>query len=159
MPFPSHLLVRPPHKDKQSYTEFCKELEDRLQYVHEIARKNSEKHHLAQKKEYDRVGKEQDLKIDSLVWVYNPTKKYGISPKLQTFWEKVPYRIVTFINDRVIQVKEEESGRERIVHIDYVMPCKKYDNPQKRMEIQLSPLEQCGVLPSSGRQLRSLPQK
>ena len=69
-----------------------------------------------------------DLRTDSQkydpgdrVWLYNPQRKKGVSPKLTCPW-RGPYVILTCINDVVYRVKEGSHGKPLIVHSDRLKP-------------------------------------
>ena len=51
------------------------------------------------------------------MWVYNPQRKKGISPKLQSKW-KGPYLIVRKIGDLVFQVKRTARCKPWNIHYD-----------------------------------------
>ena len=40
-----------------------------------------------------------------MVWLFNPTKKLGRSPKLQVKWEKEPFRVMDTLSDMVIRIE------------------------------------------------------
>ena len=40
------------------------------------------------------------------VWLFNPTKQLGKSPKLTIFWEEDPYIIIEKVNDVVMKIQK-----------------------------------------------------
>ncbi|KAG5888710.1 hypothetical protein JTB14_035775 [Gonioctena quinquepunctata] len=65
------------------------------------------------KKTYDIKADAGGFKVDDLVWLYNPKRRRGLSPKLRNSWEG-PYKIVKRINDLVYRIHkppEETKGR------------------------------------------------
>ena len=53
-----------------------------------------------------------------LVWLFNPTKLVGKSPKLTIFWEEEPYKIMEILNDVTMRIRKESSGKYKVVHVD-----------------------------------------
>ena len=58
------------------------------------------------------------LEVGDFVWLNNPSKKIGLSPKLMTFWEEVPYEIIEKISEVTYRVRNLGNKKERIVHSD-----------------------------------------
>jgi hypothetical protein len=71
-----------------------------------------------QKKQYDRNAHKEEWKKGLEVWLYNPTKKVGRSPKLSIYWEEIPYVIVNIINDVTMEIAREGKAGSRVVHVD-----------------------------------------
>ena len=63
-----------------------------------------------------------------MVWLFNPTKKVGRSPKLQVKWEKEPSRVRDILSNMVIRIKRLDGKKGRVVHRNQV---KKVKNAQK----------------------------
>ncbi|GFW30483.1 retrovirus-related Pol polyprotein from transposon 412 [Trichonephila clavipes] len=55
------------------------------------------------------------------VWFYNPTRRKGLSPKLQSHWDG-PYTILKIINDVVIRIRKSTNSKPRVVHYDRLAP-------------------------------------
>ncbi|KAI5738446.1 hypothetical protein M8J77_007184 [Diaphorina citri] len=76
-----------------------------------------------------KTGKEcKDVSVDSvgfqvgdLVWLYNPKRRKGHSPKLQQNWEG-PYNVITRINDVVYRIRKGSKGKFKVVHLDRLAP-------------------------------------
>lgn len=65
-----------------------------------------------------------DVRADSVsfsdgdaVWLYNPLRNWGLSPKLQSDWEG-PYVTENKINDVVYRVSELKKGKFKVVHVN-----------------------------------------
>ena len=54
------------------------------------------------------------------MWLYNPTKKIGLSPKLQIQWEEKSYEVVQMLSDLVVQLKQVDTQKKRVVHHNQV---------------------------------------
>ena len=121
LPMPSHLLVATPEQEDELSTNkpaFITDLENKIQEAHEQARENLKKCHLHQKKQYDRNTKTNVWKVGNAVWLFNPTKQVGKSPKLTIFWGEEPYVITERINDVVMKIQRKGNSKPRIVHVD-----------------------------------------
>ncbi|GFU22388.1 retrovirus-related Pol polyprotein from transposon 412 [Trichonephila clavipes] len=57
------------------------------------------------KTRYDTKATGHQFKEGDKVWFYNPTRRKGISPKLQSHWDG-PYTILKIINDVVIRIQD-----------------------------------------------------
>ncbi|KAI5748243.1 hypothetical protein M8J77_023412 [Diaphorina citri] len=76
-----------------------------------------------------KAGKEcKDVSVDSIgfqvgdfVWLYNPKRRKGHSPKLQQNWEG-PYNVITKINDVVYRIRKGSKGKFKVVHLDRLAP-------------------------------------
>ncbi|GFU26227.1 retrovirus-related Pol polyprotein from transposon 412 [Trichonephila clavipes] len=55
------------------------------------------------KTRYDTKATGHQFKEGDKVWFYNPTRRKGLSPKLQSHWDG-PYTILKIINDVVIRI-------------------------------------------------------
>ncbi|WP_410543651.1 hypothetical protein [Wolbachia endosymbiont of Corcyra cephalonica] len=61
------------------------------------------------KTRYDRNANTGGFDEGTLVWLHNPLRKKGKSPKLQARWEG-PYKIVTRLNDVTYRIKQGLEG-------------------------------------------------
>ncbi|KAI5754399.1 hypothetical protein M8J77_008276 [Diaphorina citri] len=62
-----------------------------------------------------------DFQVGDLVWLYNPKRRKGHSPKLQQNWEG-PYNVITRINDVVYRIRKGSKGKFKVVHLDRLAP-------------------------------------
>ena len=53
----------------------------------------------------------------NLVWLYNPQRKKGKSPKLMPSWEG-PYKVIKRINDVVYRIQRSPKSKMKVVHLD-----------------------------------------
>ena len=51
------------------------------------------------------------------VWLFNPKRRHGRSPKLQTNWER-PYTVKKRINDVVYRIQQEGQRKFKVVHLN-----------------------------------------
>jgi len=122
LPMPSHLLVKSPEPVPayQNMHEYAVTLQSKLQKCHEEARINSFRGMRHQKSQYDRRAHKNKLQKNQFVWLYNPTKKIGLSPKLQIRWEEKPYKVIEMLSDLVVQIEQLGTKKRRVVHRNQV---------------------------------------
>ena len=122
LPLPSHLLLSTlePERENKTVHGYATKLRSKLQRSHEEARRNSFKGMKHQKRQYDRRAEKKTLQPGQFVWLYNPTKKIGLSPKLQIQWEEKPYEVVQMLSDLVVQLKQVDTQKKRVVHRNQV---------------------------------------
>lgn len=126
LPMPSHLLVATPeNRTKQDVNTYVQNLERNMQKSHEAARDNSKRGQCWQKKQYDKRAQTKKLLAGTWVWLYNPTKRIGRSPKLQVKWEEEPYEIKRHLSDLVVELESVRSKKKRVVHRNQVKEVKK----------------------------------
>ena len=122
LPVPSHLLAQTPEQDAEGNVAdkvpYAVELGNKLREAHELAREQLKKSHVRQKKQYDRRASRNEWEVGKAVWLFNPTKKVGLSPKLMSFWEDEPYVIVERISDVVVKIQRNQRSKPRIMHVD-----------------------------------------
>ena len=101
--------------------EYLLILEQTMQKVHEFARRNIQNLSNRAKARYDLRASTRQYAPGDHVWLYNPQRKKGVSPKLTCPW-RGPYTIITRINDVVYRVKEGDHGKMIVVHKDRLKP-------------------------------------
>nr|CAD7260240.1 unnamed protein product [Timema shepardi] len=97
--------------------EHTEQLRNILAEVHQFARTRIKINSDRMKTRYDLRANDRNFSAGDLVWLYNPQKKKGISPKLQRKWEG-PYEVINRINDVVIPIRRGATGKMKVVHID-----------------------------------------
>ena len=101
----------PPHK-----TAYVLQLQERLESVHLYARQHIRIKSDKMKLHYDAHHHEEaQLQEGTPVWLYNPQRKRGRSPKLQRNWQG-PYVVIKKINDLVYRVRMGPYTRPKVVH-------------------------------------------
>ncbi|UYV84785.1 K02A2.6-like [Cordylochernes scorpioides] len=101
---PCDLIFGCPNSIGEGSNEFVDRLHSRLEKVHRWAREKLEIASEAMKVRYDTHACGNDLQEGGLVWLYNPKRKKGLSPKLQKSWEGL-FRIVKKLNDVVFRIQ------------------------------------------------------
>ena len=51
------------------------------------------------------------------VWLWNPVRRKGLSPKLQSNWDG-PYTVLKRLNDVVVRIRKSRSSKLKVVHYD-----------------------------------------
>jgi len=120
---PCDLLFGKPSDAPSSPNQYINDLEARLESVHRFARERLDLVSDRMKTRYDARAKESDFKEGDRVWFFNPTRRKGLSPKLQCNWEG-PYLIVKKLNDVIIRIRKSPTAKPRVVHIDRLTPFK-----------------------------------
>ena len=103
-------------------SEYVQHLLESGEEVFDMVRKNLKRACESQKKQYD-VHSQDKHKFDigDLVWFYDPTKKKGLSPKLQAKW-RGPCRVLNKTSDVVRTVTLDAKGTVRTIHVDRLKP-------------------------------------
>ncbi|GFW53058.1 retrovirus-related Pol polyprotein from transposon 412 [Trichonephila clavipes] len=98
------LFGRPPDTPS-SPEEYVQNLQARFEDVHNLARERINLRTEKMKTRYDTKATGHQFKEGDKVWFYNPTRRKGLSPKLQSHWDG-PYTILKIINDVVIRIRK-----------------------------------------------------
>ena len=111
------MLSPPPHADMTSptVTDFARELRYQLSLSHAYARENLKISSEAMKLRSDARASTELLEHDDQVWLYNPKRKKGLSPKLMSPWEG-PYTVVKRLSDVTYRIQRTGGGPMRVVH-------------------------------------------
>ncbi|CAK1580573.1 unnamed protein product [Parnassius mnemosyne] len=95
----------------RSITDYANDLRNKMNDIYEHIRQSGQQ--TSEKmKIHNKVFDE-----GSLVWLHNPARSEGKSPKLQAKWDG-PYRIATRINDVTYRIQKGARGTPKIVHVD-----------------------------------------
>ncbi|KAJ8915311.1 hypothetical protein NQ315_014819, partial [Exocentrus adspersus] len=92
-------------------------LGNRLKLTHAEVRQKMRIESDRMKTRYDLRANTGGFQVGEKVWLYNPKRTKGKSPKLQKSWEG-PYIIVTRLNDVVYRIQKNPQAKMKIVHID-----------------------------------------
>ena len=94
----------PDQKHRSSDLPYLHELKEKLKEIHEIAWENLEKSCDRQKRLYDHHANAHSYNVGDSVFLFDPTKKKGISPKLQSRWVG-PYLVVGKLSDLLYKIQ------------------------------------------------------
>ncbi|GBN60826.1 hypothetical protein AVEN_33060-1 [Araneus ventricosus] len=67
------------------------------------------------------------FKEGDLVWMYNPKRRRGQSPKLQQNWEGL-HTVVKKLNDVVYRVQRSPNAKPKVIHINCLAPYRATDH-------------------------------
>ncbi|GBM54312.1 hypothetical protein AVEN_234133-1 [Araneus ventricosus] len=109
---PCNILFGLPIETPPSQNEYMKNLEARLESLHEFTGERIKLVSERMKTRYDSRATDHHFKGDDLVWMYSPKRWRGLSPKLQQNWE-VPYAIVKKQNDVVYRVQRSPKPSQK----------------------------------------------
>ena len=107
--------------DVVATTDFAEQLRCDLQQAHERARRSLGRNARRQKKNYDRRAADPRLQAGEFVWLYNPAKKKGVTPKLQLKWEG-PFLVLKKLSDVVYRIQRSRGSKPLVVHVDRLKP-------------------------------------
>ncbi|GFW27444.1 hypothetical protein TNCV_162891 [Trichonephila clavipes] len=118
---PCDLLFGRPPDTPSSPEEYVQNLQARFEDVHNLAREWINLRTEKMKTRYDTKATGHQFKEGDKVWFYNPTRRKGLSPKLQSHWDG-PYTILKIINGVVIRIRKSTNSKPRVVHYDRLAP-------------------------------------
>ncbi|GBM66858.1 Retrovirus-related Pol polyprotein from transposon 412 [Araneus ventricosus] len=127
---PCDILFGRPSETPSSPIEYMKNLEARLESVHAFARERIKLASERMKTRYDSRATDHHFKEGDLVWMYNPKRRRGLSPKLQQNWEG-PYTVVKKLNDVVYRVQRSPNAKPKVIHINRLAPYRATDHSSK----------------------------
>ncbi|KAJ8955166.1 hypothetical protein NQ318_009059 [Aromia moschata] len=96
--------------------DYVSTLRQRMDDIHERVRASDR-----MKETYDINANDGRYQPGNQVWSYNPQRRRGLSPKLQSSWEG-PYEVVTRINDVIYRIQKLPRGKPRVVHFNRLAP-------------------------------------
>ena len=100
-----------------STSDYVTNLRERLCKVHNDVRDKLKLASDRMKTRYDLRGTSAGFQEGDKVWLYNPQRRRGQSPKLQSHWEG-PYCVVKRINDVVYRIQRSPKAKIKVVHLN-----------------------------------------
>ena len=98
-------------------SSYVQALRERLDGAHRHARDNMWVARCAMKTRYDWRSREAKLDVDDQVWLYNPLRRKGLSPKLQSPWDR-PYNVLEILSDVTYRIHRGGQRRPLVIHVD-----------------------------------------
>ncbi|KAJ8914139.1 hypothetical protein NQ315_016217 [Exocentrus adspersus] len=114
-------LISDRPKKGEGVNNYISHLQDRLKLTHAEVRQKMRIESDRMKTRYDLRANTGGFQVGEKVWLYNPKRTKGKSPKLQKSWEG-PYTVVTRLNDVVYRIQKNSQAKMKIVHIDRLTP-------------------------------------
>ncbi|KAK4309250.1 hypothetical protein Pmani_007956 [Petrolisthes manimaculis] len=108
---------RPPDEELPTVTTgYATALQERLDKAGRQVRSNLQLVGQAMRQRYNQRVREARYAVGDRVWLYNPRRKRGLSPKLQSSWEG-PYHVQEVMSDVTYRIRRGQN-RSRVVHVD-----------------------------------------
>ncbi|KAJ8912214.1 hypothetical protein NQ315_009038 [Exocentrus adspersus] len=98
-------LISDRSKEEEGVDNYLSRLQDRLRLTHTKVRQKLKLKSDRMKTRYDLRANTRGFQVGEKVWLYNPKRTKGKSPKLQKSWEG-PYSVVTRLNDIVYRIQK-----------------------------------------------------
>ena len=121
---PLDILFKYPHQnDNESYTKYVRSLRDKLVKANHFCRSQLNKNQVKQSHYYNKTVHEISLEVGSLVWLFTPARKKGLSPKLSSPWSG-PYEIVKKLSDITFRIKPVNGRKLSVGLVNRLKPVK-----------------------------------
>uniref|UniRef100_W5NNZ4 Integrase catalytic domain-containing protein n=1 Tax=Lepisosteus oculatus TaxID=7918 RepID=W5NNZ4_LEPOC len=118
---PVDLVFGPPLGDGPAGPDYEWDLRHWMQRVHSFARTHLTQAGVRQKRYYDLRCRGPAFQPGDLVWVYNPCRRKGLSPKLAPSWEG-PTEVLRVVGEVCYRVRLRTRGRVVVLHRDRLAP-------------------------------------
>ena len=109
------LIGRPVEEVLGPAVHYTEELCAKLERVHHFARDHLKMTSDKMKQRYDLLQSGSSLMKGDPVWLHNPQRKKGLSPKLQRSWQG-PYVVTKKINDLIYRIQLAPYRKPKVVH-------------------------------------------
>ena len=93
------------------------QLNAEINEVHQFVRNKIKVSNDRMKARYDIRANNTGFDDGQLVWLHNPQRKKGLSPKLQLVWEG-PYTVINRINDVIYRIRKGHRQKPKMVHLE-----------------------------------------
>lgn len=113
------MIERPPGDNEihETTTHYVRDLRQKLSETHSHVRTNLQLSSQAMKLRKDAKASTKLLQPEDQVWLYNPKRKKGLSPKFMSPWEG-PYRVVKRLSDVTYRIQKIGEGALKVVHFN-----------------------------------------
>ena len=109
------IFGRPEEEPHQGASDYAHALQERFERVHNFAREHLDTMTSRMKQKHDLQMESPPLQEGDAVWLHNPQRKKGLTPKLQRPWQG-PYTVTKKINDLVYRIQLGPKAKPKIVH-------------------------------------------
>ncbi|GFW30040.1 retrovirus-related Pol polyprotein from transposon 412 [Trichonephila clavipes] len=116
------LLFSQPPDALLSPEEYVEKLQARMEEMHHLARERIGMASEKMKTRYDARATGHDFHEGDKVWLWNPKRRKGLSPKLQTNW-KGPCTVLKRLNDVVVRIQKSPHSKPKVIHYNRLTPC------------------------------------
>ncbi|GFV98174.1 retrovirus-related Pol polyprotein from transposon 412 [Trichonephila clavipes] len=118
---PAGLLFSRPTDAPLAPEEYIEKLQARMEEMHHLARERTGMASEKMKTRYDARATGHDFREGDKVWLWNPKRRKGLSPKLQTNWEG-PYTVLKRLNDVVVRMQKSPHSKPKVIHYNRLAP-------------------------------------
>ncbi|GFW97134.1 integrase core domain protein [Trichonephila clavipes] len=101
--------------------EYVEKLQARMEEIHHLARERIGMASEKLKTRYDARATGHDFHEGDKVWLWNPKRLKGLSPKLQTNWEG-PYIVLKRLTDVVVRIQKSPHSKPKVIHYNMLAP-------------------------------------
>ena len=113
---PIDLMYGHPEEELREYqSAYATQLQEKLEQVHRFARDQLKMMSGRMKRHYDSHQEGGKLNVGTPVWLYNPQRRKGVTPKLMRKWHG-PYVVTKRINDLVYRVQLGPKSKPKVIH-------------------------------------------
>ncbi|GFX29206.1 retrovirus-related Pol polyprotein from transposon 412 [Trichonephila clavipes] len=118
---PADLLFSRPPDAPLAPEKYIEKLQARMEEMHHLARERISMASEKMKTRYDARATGHDFHEGDKVWLWNPKRRKGLSPKLQTNWEG-PYTVLKRLNDVVVRIQKSPHSKPKVIHYNRLAP-------------------------------------
>ncbi|GFW96196.1 retrovirus-related Pol polyprotein from transposon 412 [Trichonephila clavipes] len=112
---PADLLFSWPADAPLAPEEYVEKLQARMEEIHHLGRERIGNVSEKMKTRYDARATGHDFHESDKVWLWNPKRRKGLSPKLKTNWES-PYTVLRRLNDVVVWIQKSPHSKRKVIH-------------------------------------------
>ncbi|XP_041467477.1 uncharacterized protein LOC121417808 [Lytechinus variegatus] len=117
MILPVDLLIGSSGTPESSYPEFTEQLQDRMNYSHQLTRERLRVNTDRNKRTYDTHKAGEGYQKGDTVWLHTIRRKKEISPKLQRSWT-CPFYVIDAVSDVTYRIQETSKSKPKVVHFN-----------------------------------------
>ncbi|GFW88866.1 retrovirus-related Pol polyprotein from transposon 412 [Trichonephila clavipes] len=118
---PADLLFSRPPDAPLVPEEYIEKLQVRMEEMHHLSRERIGMASEKMKTQYDARATGHDYHEGDKVWLWNPKRRKGLSPKLQTNW-KGPYTVLKRLNDVVVRIQKSPHSKPKVIRYNMLSP-------------------------------------
>ncbi|GFW28843.1 retrovirus-related Pol polyprotein from transposon 412 [Trichonephila clavipes] len=118
---PADLLFSRPPDAPLVPEEYIEKLQARMEEMHHLSSERIGMTSKKMKTRYDARATGHDFHERYKVWLWNPKRRTGLSPKQQTNWEG-PYTVLKRLNDLVVRIQKSPHSKRKVIHYNTLVP-------------------------------------
>lgn len=117
------LVATPAEEDGEAvgYDQYVEHTQAISRKAHEVARRHLRKSATHQKQSYDQKAGKSALCKGQPVWLWDPSRKRGVCPKLTSSW-KGPFVVIDKIDDLLYKIQKNPRANPKVVHLNRLKP-------------------------------------